>query len=291
MGNAIFAAAVLSMTVPLTLVAASINFRDENWGDWGPLSKVDQLARDSVATLLWASVLAVQLLGLMFTFSRGPWSGAVMALAVFLGLIVISLGWRMLIRAGLALGLAGILALAFLHWQGNVSVVNVGPWLGFVLALLGLIGTFGVLFVIRKFSRAIVFIAAVGAAVVVVGAVVLAPSALSGRGEADTTGVTAGDDSTAGQVGQRISSIKTDVLGGFVGGRATHWKVSWTLIKDRPWFEFDDLSLTWLRPVIGYGPDLFRYTYLLESPPDAFRFLPLEPDHAHNFFIHQGHQF
>jgi len=33
MGNTIFAAAVLSMTVPMTLVAAAINLHDENWGD------------------------------------------------------------------------------------------------------------------------------------------------------------------------------------------------------------------------------------------------------------------
>ncbi|TPW09784.1 MAG: hypothetical protein FD130_2404, partial [Halothiobacillaceae bacterium] len=42
-----------------------------------------------------------------------------------------------------------------------------------------------------------------------------------------------------------------------------------------------------MRPLIGYGPDLFRYTYLLKSPPEGISLFPLEPDHAHNYFIHQ----
>jgi len=56
---------------------------------------------------------------------------------------------------------------------------------------------------------------------------------------------------------------------------------------DRPWFAFDDLCLQWLRPLVGYDPDLFRFTYLLYSSgegPDRFLFAP---DHAYNYFIHQ----
>ena len=83
------------------------------------------------------------------------------------------------------------------------------------------------------------------------------------------------------------------MLSGDLGGRTTVWQTSWDLIQHRPWFDFDNLSLSWLRPVIGYGPDLFRYTYLLASPPQEQAIagqplLPEEPDHAHNFFIHQS---
>ena len=287
MGNTIFAAAVLAMTVPVTLMAAAIVINDEKLVSAGPLSKLGRIGRDYLATSFWALVLSVQILGLMFTFSRGPWVGAVLALVVFLGFIVFSLGWRALIRTGLVLGLAGALLVAFLHWQGSVSIINVGPWLGFAIALLGLAGTLAVIFVVQKFGRAIVMLGAVGVAVVVVGASVLGPSALSGRGSSGSTSASSASESTASQLSVRITSIKTDVLSGFAGGRDTHWKVSWKLIKERPWFEFDDLSLSWLRPLVGYGPDLFRYTYLLKSPADDFGFLPLEPDHAHNFFIHQ----
>lgn len=287
MGNTIFAGAVLAMTIPVTIMVAVINLHHENWADLGPLRRLGQLEKDTVATALWALILSVQLLGLMFTFSRGPWGGAVLAIVVFLGLIAVSMGLRTLIRTSLIVGLAGILLAGFLHLQGNVSIVNAGPWLGAVIMLLGLAGAYVTLLVIRRFARATVLIVALGAAVVIAGAVVIGPSALANRGAAESSGGGGDSGSTAAQLTQRIGSIKTDVLGGFIGGRGTHWKVSWELIKHRPWFEFDELHFRWLRPLVGYGPDLFRYTYLLESPPDEFNFLPLEPDNAHNFFIHQ----
>ena len=284
MGNAIFAGALLSMTVPFTLMVAALNFQDVKWGDWGPLSKIGQLGRDWTATTIWAVILGVQLLGLMFTLSRGPWGGSFLAIIAFLGLIALSLGWRILLRSGLVVGLAGVLAVALLHQQDNISIINIGSWFGFLIAFLGLVGVFLALFVMSKFGRALTLIAISGIAVTVLAAVLIAPSALAGRGVDDAT---TDQSPSAGQISERVSSIKTDVLGGFIGGRGTHWKVSWELISERPWFEFDDFKLPWLRPLIGYGPDLFRYTYLLKSPADDFRYLPLEPDHAHNFFIHQ----
>lgn|GEM_PF-920746 len=287
MGNTIFAGAVLSMTVPATLMASTLNFHNENWGDWGPLARLNQLGRDTLVTFLWAAVLASQLLGLMFTFSRGPWAGTVLALAVFIGLVAVSLGWRILVRTGLVLGLAVVLSVAFLHLKGSVSIIDVGPWLGYVIAMIGAAGTYATLFIISRFNRAIIFIAVAGIAVAVIGAAVIAPAALSGRGAATSTDSAAGTNSESSQAIERITSIKSDVLGGFVGGRGTHWKVSWELISERPWFEFDNLHLSWLRPLIGYGPDLFRYTYLMRSPAEDIDLRPLEPDHAHNFFIHQ----
>ncbi len=287
MGNTIFAGAVLSMAVPVTLVAATITLRNSIAESWPPLQRLGALASDSVLVYTWGALLAVQLLGLMFTFSRGPWGGAILALAAFLGLVGLSLGWRLLIRAGLVAGLAGIFSVGFLHWQGSVSIIDTGEWAGLVLAAGGIAGTAITLFMIERYGRLVIIVAATVAVVGVIAAAAAAPSVLSGRGsftaeEAGQTGA-----STANQLGERITSIKTDVLGGFTGGRGTHWEVSWEIITERPWFTFDDLSLSWLRPIIGYGPDLFRYTYLLKSPPDDFDFLPLEPDHAHNFFIHQ----
>ena len=285
MGNAIFAAAVLAMTIPATLMAASLNFHNEKWGYQGPLANLDQLGRDTAITFFWAILLAAQLLGLMFTFSRGPWAGTVLAMAVFIGLVAVSLGWRMLVRTGLVLGLAAVLSIAFLHSRGSVSIIDVGPWLGYVIAILGAAGTYATLFIMNRFSRAIVFMAVAGMAIAIIGAAVIAPATLSGRGAADSVNSGAGTD--ARQAIDRITSIKSDVLGGFVGGRGTHWKVSWELITERPWFEFDNLQLPWLRPLIGYGPDLFRFTYLMRSPSEEIGLRPLEPDHAHNFFIHQ----
>ena len=117
MGNTIFAGAVLSMTLPATLVAAAISFNRERWADWDPFSRISQLTANHILTSVWALVLSIQLLGLMFTFSRGPWGGALLALAMFLALVTISFGWRSLIRIALVLGLAGVFSASFLHWN------------------------------------------------------------------------------------------------------------------------------------------------------------------------------
>ena len=284
MGNAIFAAAVLSMTVPVTFVTAALAIDNDRWLNWAPLSRLGHAGASALFTSLWALVLSIQLLGLMFTFSRGPWAGAVMGLGIFLVLILITNGWKTLIRSGFVLALAGVFAVSLLHTLGNVSIINVGPWLGFALALICIAGTYGMLAAIERFSRIIVLLAVSGVAVVIVGAVLIGPSALSDRGATETS---SRGQSSGLEVAERITSIKTDVLGGFVGGRGTHWKISWKLIKERPWFSFDELNFSSLRPIFGYGPDLFRYIYLMESPPEGTDFFPLEPDHAHNFFIHQ----
>jgi len=239
MGNTIFAAAVLTMTVPVTLIAASISFQSGNWGNWKPISILRPLGRDTAFTFLWAAILAVQLLGLLFTFSRGSWAGTILAVAVFRLLVVFSFGFRLLSRTGLVLGLAGVLSVAFLQWQDSFPTFGIGNWLGFVVALLGLAGTFAVLFLIKNFSRTIVFI-------MLVGALVTIPTALSGGGDTDTTISGPSGDQTLSNITDKITSIQTDVLTGFSGGRGTHWKVSWEVIKNRPWFEFDDLSQIYL---------------------------------------------
>jgi len=287
MGNTIFAAAVMSMTVPLTLVAATITFRDPVWPTGGHWEELRALAPTLAVTGLWAVVLTIQLLGLTFTFSRGPWVGMMVAVMGFLGLAVIFAGWRSAGRASLVLSLTGVLTLALLQGLGSISILGLGPWLGGAIAIAGLIGL--ALFFVgwRYFGRVIFLLILAG---VLAGAVLLAPSWLESSaatgGDQDGAPATA-SDSTGAQVAERFSSIKKDVRSGLFAGRGTHWSGSWRLIRDRPWFNFDSLSLPWLRPIIGYGPDLFRYTYLLESPSEGINHLPLEPDHAHNFFIHQ----
>jgi len=284
MGNAIFAAAVLSMTVPVTLVAAALTIENNRWINWPSLSRFGPSGTVASLTSLWALALSIQLLGLMFTFSRGPWIGAVIGLGIFLIFILITNGWRTFIRSGFVLALAGIFAVSWLHSLNNVSIINVGPWLGLLLSLMGIAGTYVMLIVVERFSRIAVLLSMAGVAVVIVGAVLLAPSALSNRGVDNSSSA---EPSTSSTITERLVSIKTDVLGGFDGGRSTHWKVSWNLIKNRPWFSFEELNFSLLRPIIGYGPDLFRYVYLIESPAEGKEFFPLEPDHAHNFFIHQ----
>ena len=97
-GNPIFAASVMLMTIALSLSVAVATLADSirTAGFW-------------VKASLWSLVLAVQLAGIVFTLSRGPWVGTIVALAGFIGLVGIFAGWRSLGRTWLVLGLSLIL--------------------------------------------------------------------------------------------------------------------------------------------------------------------------------------
>ena len=289
MGNAIFAAAVMLMTIGVSLVVAVLTLRDASENSDTSRRGLGLSLRFLVLAGLWSVVLAVQVMGITFTFSRGPWLGSILAVVGFFGLLAVFGYWRTFRQAALLLGLMVAVMSAVLHWQGSASILGLGPWTGAVSAL-GAALAAAVLFIYwRILGRAALVLGLVAALVV---GVALVPrwldSESSAAGNQPTTIVTE-VDSTASDVAARLGSIKSHVLSGaFASGRGEVWKGSWRLIRDRPWFEFDELSLPWLRPLVGYGPDLFRYTYLLESPPTDRNLIPHEPDHAHNFFINQA---
>ncbi|MEC9309276.1 MAG: O-antigen ligase family protein [Chloroflexota bacterium] len=89
-------------------------------------------------------------------------------------------------------------------------------------------------------------------------------------------------------VPQRFQSIPSAITSGRLNQRFIIWKASWLLISERPWFESENLPIKPLRPIIGYGPEMFRYVFNLAAPPSLYGGLPLEAGHAHNHFIHQA---
>ena len=203
MGNPIFAAAVLVLTIPVTLGLAMYSL-DREW----------TYSRSG----LWSMALVVQLLGITFTLSRGPWIGLAFALALFTALAWFSIGRTGMFRA---------------------------------------VGMIGVMLAI---TLAVVFLTA------------------SWRsGEAEGAGAT-------GQVSERFKSIS---FSSGLSSRRTIWEDTAEVIVSRPWFEFEDLSYSFLRPIIGYGPDLFRFTFLLKSSPLEEGAAPAEADQAHNMLLHQ----
>ena len=290
MGNAIFAAAVMFMTIPISLVAGTISIREPT----GAPALGKKLANWALAlgwTILWALILSIQLLGITFTFSRGPWVGTIVAVAAFLGLTALFVNRRSLGRTWLLIGLTFVLTLALLQALGSIFVLGVGAWLSAIFAAIGIAGLVGVfalqsrlLQILASVRQSWALQAAAGllAAAVVVAVLVIVP-AWNKTDEVDEEL----PESDAGLVSTRLASIRSEVVTGGLGGRTEYWEGSWRLIRDHPWFDFDTLSISWLRPIIGYGPDLFRYTYLQESPPTSRGLFPEEPDHAHNFFINQ----
>ena len=226
MGNAILAGSVLLMTIPISMAAGTADI-DRSIGT----------ARVKWIAGLWVLVLTLQLLGIIFTFSRGSWIGVAIALSALLTLMLLFSGWRQFLRASTLLGLAAAAA---------VLVASVPA---------------------ESFS----------------GDRPQARTYFSGRQPAPP--------SLIPSVASSISSIGRETLkagGGGLSGRIGIWETSGRLIIKRPWFEFDGLSLPLLRVVIGYGPDMFKYTYLLEKLPRGPERTVASERFAHNLFVHRG---
>jgi len=278
-GNAIFAAAVMMLSIPLSLMVASLSLTD-----LGPPSRSlrkilnASLKRLPVASL-WVLILTIELMGLTFTFSRGAWFGTLIALVGAAGMAAVFVGWSVFGRVIILLGLPASLTVAVV--QLNIPISSPFLWLAALLVQWGVLALAAFLGW-RTVGRAAL---ALGLAATLGVAVLLMPSWFRG----DAAAFSAQSERVPTAFESRLRSVSsTAVLSGAIAGRAETWSLSWRLMRDHPWFEFDKLSLPWLRPLIGYGPDLFRYTYLLESPPVLPYLLPLEVDHAHNYFIHQG---
>jgi tetratricopeptide (TPR) repeat protein len=283
-GNRIFAGAVMLMTIPISLVTATIFLGAGDDTSRGASHRLKPWLVGLLVSAVWVAILIVQLLGITFTLSRGPWIGTLFALFITLGLTTLFVGWSGLSRAALLLGIASGAALTIVQW--GIPISSVRLWLSIALALV-VMATLQNVLGWRTLGR-LCLVAGVCATVAAAG--VLMPSWFNGGlGTVDSRPVTSAETPAFGDtaVAQRFSSISGYVSTGFFSGRGDTWQRSWELIRNRPWFEFDDLSLPWIRTLLGYGPDLFRYTYLLKSVPQGGN-VPIEPDHAHNYFVNQA---
>ena len=157
---------------------------------------------------------------------------------------------------------------------------------GLILAIAtGLLGagaaTATVLILAPKVSEATRFIAkiglALGAAVLTsVFAAALTGNSQVGGGPANLGGATVAE----GEVQEQLVTAESQVTGRGLSFRTDIWKASAKLVIDRPWFEYEGLSNEYLRPLVGYGPEMFKYTFPLESPLGGLL------SHAHNFILH-----
>ena len=105
MGNTIFVGAVLMMTIPITLAAAVVSLLSLPNIGISDLKIVVRWWPHLAVWGIWISALSIQSLGLIFTFSRGPWVGAMAAAAVMLGLISVFGGKRAIARFVLLCGI------------------------------------------------------------------------------------------------------------------------------------------------------------------------------------------
>ncbi|MDA0991888.1 MAG: O-antigen ligase family protein, partial [Verrucomicrobia bacterium] len=94
---------------------------------------------------------------------------------------------------------------------------------------------------------------------------------------------------TAGSsFGERVFDIGPDAAGG-AQNRLTIWDTSWDVFTKVPWPDTNevpdipDLGVRFLRPIVGYGPDMFGYAYPLAGDTDYTNELA---SHGHNFIVH-----
>lgn len=138
MGNSIFAAAVMSMTIPISLFLAAVSLHDENVSGGKPERNLRKWIMTFLVTGAWVLILIVQLMGITYTFSRGPWMGAILAMIAIGGMTAVFAGWNALGRITVLLGVATGVTLAVVQW--DIPVSNLLLWLGATLTLAGLIG-------------------------------------------------------------------------------------------------------------------------------------------------------
>jgi len=223
------------------------------------------------------------------TFGRTIFAGAVLLMTIPVTTVAAarSLTGRMTVT-GVALRAAAWSVLLSVQILATMFIASWGPWVGTLAGLAALLGLLAVFAGWRALSRASLVLA-LGAALSV--AVLVSPlQSIADKAAERPASIIAGAGSLgASEVSQRLSSLGSQVAGGGLAGRREIWDNTWEVITERPWFGLDHLSLSFLRPLIGYGPEQFRTTYLLVSPPNpAANMLPNEVAHAHNFFFHQG---
>ena len=285
MANPVFTGAVL-VTTSLFTLGVGVTALDRK--GWSPL-----------LVAVWVAVIGAQFITVYWTGSRGSWligmpvglvaflfllgfaeGSAILTkrLPIFLGLLgtLVLLGIMVLLGQLVMLGQIGIpgapVFVALLILTGLLSLLTGVPIALTLLAtwagpdrwrFLGVLSTslparnvlgLGI------FPRAFMVLMLV--MVIAYLVIWLTP------GPADSS---AGDrlSSITSQSSERGASFRTDIWDGALG-----------LIWDRPWFEYEDLSISYLRPLVGYGPELFKYTFSLESPLGGLL------SQSHNFILH-----
>ncbi len=94
----------------------------------------------------------------------------------------------------------------------------------------------------------------------------------------DSPGTTRSD---LGHVSSRAASIFTAAAETGFSNRFDIWRGTAVVFVSHPWFAGESDKLTWLRPLVGYGPDLFRSVFPLRENPDLHLFA-----FAHNHYLH-----
>ncbi|MEJ5309352.1 MAG: tetratricopeptide repeat protein [Anaerolineae bacterium] len=280
MGNAIFVAAYLIMIVPLTAARIIQSFNDI-------LSREEVRVSDILRASGYIFIIAVQLLTIWYSQSRGPWLGLVAAGVLFPYLALIMLqrralsekadlakpGMDILKGVGFGLGISavagGLAALAILVLKGKIGV-----YVGGGLAVLTFGGAWLYCVVEHKGWRWLwIGWGTVGLA----AAALLLLFNVPGPIQTQVRKV---------EQLRRLTTI-TELQSGTGKVRGLIWQGAVELIKPHAPIKFPDGSqdaLNFLRPLIGYGPESMYVAYNSFYPAELghYESRTASPDRSHN---------
>ncbi len=151
-----------------------------------------------------------------------------------------------------------------------------GPWIGLGAGLLIFLALAWKLFGSRSLGKHILLLGLTSAVTL---AIVLVPAVWS-RSED-------GESLASAPLVQRGGSIAGEVVGASANTRLSYWWNAADLMVGTPWFEFESDSFSFARPVLGYGPAMFRYAAPLSSSVPTQASLQGHPTNAHNYIIHE----
>jgi len=279
MGNAIFVAAYLIMIVPLTIARIAQSFGDI-------LSRAESRFSDILRASAYIFLLAVQLLTIWHSGSRGPWLGMIAA-----GFLFPYLALLLLQKQALAAKIAGSFksdlvkgagfGLGVLAATGLASLITLLPlpgnfplYLGGGLAVL-VFGGLWLYFIVERKGWRWLWISwgVIGLALALGLLFVNIPGPLQAR-------VSAVPEL------RRLTTI-TDLQSGTAKVRSLIWQGTVELITPHQPLEFPDGQkdkFNVLRPWLGYGPESMYVAYNSFYPPllGHYESRTASPDRSHN---------
>ena len=289
MGNAIFIAAYLIMIVPLTLTRIIESFSNILTDE--ELSLAD-VARSSI----YIFALAIQLLAIFWTQSRGPWLG--LGVGLFTFILIALVGLRNAAQGDRRLRSAELVWPLVFFFVGAIALVLssvVASSSGATVSLLLFLGVVGILFLLILIFAA----ARIGWRWLWLGwislALLLAATLLLGNVlRSDSSAETESDNALAAMfdtwsevpgVGRVFRLLEDDRSTGRV--RVLIWEGALDLIEPHEPLSFPDGSedtFNFLRPLIGYGPESMYVAYNQFYPPElgVVEARNASPDRSHN---------
>ena len=298
MGNAIFVAAYLIMIVPLTVVRILDAFTNI-------LEDEELSVADIIRSSIYLFALAIQLIAIYWTQSRGPWLGLLFGLFALMLIVLVNLrnaspqkgGFRLMegVKAlGLVFGIsiAGFILLNFtinaITSGGRLSTLDgpMGSFAAFVGAMAVVILAMFVLMGARRGWRWL-WLSWISVALLL-GGWILAfnlSGNLSERFGGNPVIDTLVEWRELPVVGRFGTMLESDEGSGKV--RVLIWQETLELVKPHAPLSFPDGGedrFNFLRPIIGYGPESMYVAYNGFYPPElaTVEARNASPDRSHN---------